>query len=74
MKISAGVTVCARIEWLETRIAPAAAVFDLATLNGTNGFAVSGLAGEMLGASARGIGDINGDDLPDFVIGAPLGR
>src|SRR4030095_2757426 len=73
MKTSPGLIVPARVEWLETRIAPAAAVLDLSALDGTTGFAVHGAAaGDMLGASARGIGDINGDGFPDFAIGAPL--
>ena len=47
------------------------ALFDLATLNGANGFAVNGLASNnFLGDSVRGAGDINGDGVQDLVIGA----
>src|SRR5678815_1386614 len=72
MKTPPGLTIPTRVEWLEARIAPAAAVLDLSTLDGTTGFAVHGAAaGDMLGASASGIGDINGDTVPDFAIGVP---
>jgi Ca2+-binding RTX toxin-like protein len=37
--------------------------FDLGTLNGSNGFVVSG------GRSAQGAGDINGDGIDDIIIG-----
>ena len=47
-------------------------IFDLNTLNGANGFVVSGLvAGDLLGASVSTTGDINGDGISDFVLGSP---
>jgi len=45
--------------------------FDLTTLDGTNGFVVTGIDdNDRSGASVSGLGDINGDGNPDFVIGA----
>ncbi len=50
---------------------PFPASFDLATLDGTNGFTVLGReAGDQLGGQVAGAGDVNGDGLPDLVIGA----
>jgi Ca2+-binding RTX toxin-like protein len=44
---------------------------DLATLNGINGFTINGIgAGDELGSSVSGAGDINGDGLDDVIIGA----
>lgn len=45
--------------------------FDLANLNGTNGFVIDGVEGiEGTGVSVSRAGDINGDGLDDVVIGA----
>lgn len=45
--------------------------FDLNTLNGANGFNVSGInPNDLLGFSAGTAGDINGDGISDLVIGA----
>ena len=51
---------------------------DVANFNATTdlttseGFRISGLAaGDRLGASVCGIGDVNGDTYPDFLVGAP---
>ena len=45
---------------------------DLATLNGINGFTINGIAaGDKLGASVSGAGDVNGDGFADLSIGAP---
>lgn len=45
---------------------------DLSVLDGTNGFVVDGLsAGDELGTSVSGAGDINGDGVDDILIGAP---
>lgn len=44
--------------------------FDLSTLNGSNGFVVSGIAyDERRGATIAGPGDINGDGIDDLIIG-----
>ena len=44
---------------------------DLSTLNGTNGFKMSGAAaGERLGSSVSSAGDINGDGFGDLIIGS----
>jgi hypothetical protein len=48
-----------------------AAVIDLATLDGSNGFRLDGIdAGDHSGASVASAGDVNGDGFEDFVIGA----
>jgi len=45
---------------------------DLASLNGSNGFALNSITtGSNLGFSVSGAGDINGDGFDDVVIGAP---
>jgi len=50
------------------------AVIDLADLDGTNGFRMTGLdAQDWFGRSVSGGGDINGDGFDDFIIGAPGG-
>ena len=47
------------------------ASFNLTTLNGTNGFAIPGIAsGGALGWSVSTAGDINGDGKADLVLGA----
>ncbi|MEH2071804.1 MAG: Ig-like domain-containing protein [Nostoc sp.] len=47
------------------------AVFNLSDLNGSNGFAISGIdTGNGLGNSVSDAGDINGDGLDDVIIGA----
>jgi hypothetical protein len=60
------------IEPLESRIAPAfAALFDLSTLDGSNGFKLSGVAaGDNAGYSVSDAGDVNGDGVGDIIIGA----
>ena len=64
--------VSSMIEPLESRIAPAfSAVVDLSSLTGANGFKVTGgSAGDDVGWSVSGIGDLNGDGFDDVVIGA----
>jgi Ca2+-binding RTX toxin-like protein len=48
-----------------------AASINLSDLNGSNGFALNGIAGgDELGISLRGAGDINGDGIDDLIIGA----
>ena len=47
------------------------ASFDLATLNGSNGFRLDGAAlGDTSGLSVAGTGDVNGDGISDLIIGA----
>ncbi|MBT9311099.1 beta strand repeat-containing protein [Leptothoe kymatousa] len=47
--------------------------FDLLTLDGSNGFVVSGLdEDDRLGSSVSGAGDFNGDGVDDIIIGAFL--
>ncbi len=49
-----------------------AASLELSSLNGTNGFVVNGIdAGDGVGRSVSGAGDINGDGIGDLIIGAP---
>lgn len=51
------------------------ASLDLANLTATQGFAITGVnAFDYSGASVQAAGDVNGDDLADFLIGAPWGE
>src|SRR4028119_21536 len=44
---------------------------DLSTLNGSNGFAINGIAaGDFSGSSVSSAGDVNGDGFDDLIIGA----
>jgi hypothetical protein len=46
--------------------------FNLGQINGTNGFTVTGVnAGDQLGWTVAGAGDINNDGINDILIGAP---
>ncbi len=46
---------------------------DLSTLNGANGFKISGVAaGDYSGLSVASAGDVNGDGFADLIIGAPF--
>ncbi|MEO1211656.1 MAG: Calx-beta domain-containing protein, partial [Cyanobacteria bacterium J06638_20] len=45
--------------------------FNLSALNGSNGFAINGVAeNDLSGRSVSGAGDINGDGIDDLIIGA----
>jgi len=45
--------------------------FNLSTLNGSNGFAINGIArGDASGSSVSSAGDVNGDGFDDLIIGA----
>ena len=47
-----------------------AATFDLSTLNGTTGFRLDGAAGDYVGKSVSGAGDVNGDGINDLIVSA----
>ncbi|WYL95077.1 MAG: hypothetical protein HEQ35_15580 [Gloeotrichia echinulata IR180] len=48
--------------------------FDLATLDGSNGFIINGEAeGDNSGVSVSDAGDINGDGIDDLIVGASTG-
>ena len=48
------------------------AEFELSSLDGSNGFALTGIAaGDNSGWSVNGPGDVNGDGFDDLLIGAP---
>ncbi|MCP4456850.1 MAG: hypothetical protein GY816_02305 [Cytophagales bacterium] len=47
-------------------------VFDLSTLDGSNGFVLNGVnTGDNSGSSVSSAGDVNGDGVDDLLIGAP---
>jgi len=43
---------------------------DLSTLDGSNGFAINGIAASESGSSVSSAGDVNGDGFDDVIIGA----
>ncbi len=45
---------------------------NASSLNGANGFTITGTANDNSGWSVNGVGDINGDDIDDFAIGATI--
>jgi hypothetical protein len=45
-------------------------IVELSSLNGENGFVVKGNMGDKSGSSVSGIGDFNGDNIDDLLIGA----
>ena len=54
------------------RIGGFGATFDLATLDGSNGFKLTGTgAWDLAGTSVSGAGDVNGDGYADLLVGAP---
>ena len=45
---------------------------DITDLDGSNGFAINGInSRDFAGSSVSGLGDVNGDGIDDFIIGAP---
>ncbi len=44
---------------------------DLETLDGTNGFRITGESFDLTGKSVHGAGDVNGDGIADIIVGAP---
>ena len=49
------------------------ATLELSALNGSDGFSIDGVnAGDRLGFSVRGAGDVNADGIDDFILGASL--
>jgi len=69
-----GIATAALLAWLQAPLQAQMfpADFDLTSLDGNNGFRIPGLVtGDVLGRSASRAGDVNGDGLEDFVLGAP---
>ncbi len=51
------------------------AQFDLADLDGSNGFVINGVdERERSGFSVSGAGDVNGDGIDDLIVGANFGN
>ena len=46
-------------------------IFDLDSINGTNGFTITGIDFDAVGAAVSDAGDINGDGISDIIVGAP---
>jgi FG-GAP repeat protein len=59
--------------WAPTGAADFPSTLDLSELDGTNGFRLNGVsADDHSGMAVSGAGDVNGDGLADFLIGAPV--
>jgi hypothetical protein len=52
-------------------VAQIGAVIELSSLDGSNGFKLSGGAGDASGYSVASAGDVNGDGFADVIVGAP---
>ena len=50
---------------------PFGATFNLSSIDGTNGVRLYAGADDQAGRSVSGVGDINGDGIADFIVGAP---
>lgn len=50
---------------------PLLSTLDPTTLDGDNGFRITGLAGDFSGSAVANAGDVNGDKVDDVIIGAP---
>ncbi|MDB9529849.1 integrin alpha [Oscillatoria sp. CS-180] len=46
-------------------------VLNVETLDGSTGFALDGAEGDRSGSSVSGAGDVNGDGIDDYLVGAP---
>ncbi len=58
----------------DTGVSPFGAALDLASLAGSDGLVLHGVANnDFSGSSVSGTGDVNGDGLDDIAIGAPSG-
>lgn len=54
---------------------PFDASLDLGSLNGADGFVITGISeGDLSGTSVSAAGDINGDGVDDLILGAPYAR
>ena len=63
----------ARAMWCSARPRALPPNIDLSSLDGTNGFKLSGVAAERLAAaSVASAGDVNGDGFADLIVGASL--
>jgi hypothetical protein len=68
-------TTRARATWCSARAAGFAASLELSALDGSNGFALNGVAaGDYSGRAVAGAGDVNGDGFDDLIVGAYAGR
>jgi len=65
------ISIFVRAAYSEDKFGNFPAVFNLADLNGTNGFTINGInPDDQSGCSVSGAGDVNGDGINDIIIGA----
>lgn len=50
---------------------PLPRILNVDELDGSNGFAIDGAVGDRAGTSVSGAGDVNGDGVDDYLVGAP---